>query len=163
MRVRRRHPLSLKEVRSLRESLSRVLSDPQLDALLSGYVETASCEKYELVLSDKEPVIFTPDGIAFPTLRGFLRVGVQRRYLTVDMGAVPFVVNGANVMAPGVVGSDPALLKGDLCVVTEQRHGKPLCIARMTMDAAGIDPSKKGKVADNIHHVGDSLWKLAVE
>jgi len=163
MRIRRRRPLSSKEIKGLRDALSRALSQSQLDAILAGHLETASTEKYPVILSGKEPVIFEPDGTPFPTLRGFLRVEVQQCYLQVDSGAVPFIANGANVMAPGVVRSDPSLRQGDLCVVTEERHNKPLCIARMAVNASDIDRARKGKVADSIHHVGDALWKLSVE
>lgn len=163
MRIRRRRPLASKEIKSLRDALSRALSQSQLDVVLAGHLETASTEKYSVILSGKEPVVFEPDGTPFPTLRGFLRVEVQHCYLQVDSGAVPFIANGANVMAPGVVRSDATLRQGDLCVVTEERHNKPLCIARMIVNASEIDRAKKGKVADSIHHVGDALWKLSVE
>lgn len=163
MRIRRRRPLSAKEIKGLRDALGQVLSEAQVDGILSGHLETASTEKYSVILSNKEPVVFMPEGAPFPTLRGFLRVGVHSRYLQVDSGAVPFIANGANVMAPGVVRSDPALRQGDLCVVTEERHNKPLCIARMVVNAVEIDRTKKGKVADSLHHVGDPLWKLSID
>ncbi|MHA1216919.1 MAG: RNA-binding protein, partial [Candidatus Thorarchaeota archaeon] len=41
----------------------------------------------------------------------------------------------------------------------DERHRKPLCIARMLVDAEGLKQMERGKVAENIHHVGDRLWK----
>lgn len=150
-----------KEVKALRDALLGFLPDAGVALILSGHLERGAADKFDVILSDNEPVVFTPDGDVFPTLMGFLRIEVTSRFLKVDSGAVPFVANGADVMSPGVVGFDPALLQGDLCVVTEERHNKPLSVARMLVDAKEIDRDKKGKVAKNLHHVGDSLWKLA--
>jgi len=161
MRIRRRHPMPSKEVKALRDTLLHLLPGAGIASLLSGHLERGTADKYDVILSDNEPVVFTPGGDVFPTLMGFLRVEVTARFLKVDSGAVPFVANGADVMSPGIVGFDPNLLRGDLCVVTEERHNKPLSIAKMLIDAKEIDRRKKGKVAKNIHHVGDSLWKLA--
>ena len=162
MRIRRRHPISLKVVRSLRDALAPVLTDSQLDLVLPGQLERAAADKYDIIFSEKEPVLFIPDGDIFPALRGFLRIEVNRRYLKVDSGAVAFVVNGADIMSPGVVDFDPATRRGELCVVIEERHNKPLCIARLIVDALEIDRSKKGKIAKNLHHIGDSLWRASI-
>ncbi len=160
MKIRRRHPMSSREVRSMRNSLMCVLSDPQLDTILSVPVERASSDSYDIILSKGEPVVFTPNGNVFPTLRGFLRVKIHKRYVKVDSGAVPYVANGADIMSPGVVAIDSTLKEGDLCVVTEERHDKPICVAKMVVDASEVDRSKRGKVAKNIHFVGDALWKI---
>jgi len=159
VKIVRRHPLSPKQRRKLAESLVDVLSETQVETLLAGNLEEASVDKTPVILSDGEPVIFLVSGEAFPTLRGFLRTGVERRFLVVDMGAVPHIANGADVMAPGVVEVDLWLRSGDLCVVVDERHRKPLCIARMLVDAEGLKQMERGKVAENIHHVGDRLWK----
>lgn len=162
MRIRRRHPLPSKEISKIRGELCGYLTGPQLDSLIGDPVEQGSAGGMNIVLSNGEPVLFYPDASPFPTLKGFLRIGVPRPSITVDMGAVPYVTNGADIMAPGVVEMDEGLEPGDLCVVVEERHGKPLCVARMLMSSRDCQGIKKGKVAENIHHVGDQLWKTEV-
>ena len=160
MKVRKRHPMPSKQLVAIRETLGKLLSETQVDAVLAEPLESAESESCDLVLSRGEPVVLTHKGRTFPALRGFLRVEVERKFLRVDMGAVPYVVKGADIMAPGVVAVDATLRKGDLCVVTEERHNKPLAIAEMLVDGGGVDRKNKGKVARSIHYVGDDLWKI---
>jgi len=163
MRIRRRHPLSSKDLDRIQKDLSSVLPPEKTNRILVEPLEEAAGDEYDLILSEQEPVAFTVGGVFFPTLKGFLRIEIEERHLTVDSGAVPYLVNGADIMAPGVVAWDPELEKGDLCVVTEERHNKPLSVAGMLVEAAEIDPDSKGKVAKNIHHVGDPLWNAEVD
>ncbi len=163
MRIRRRHPISSKEIEKVRQELSNFLSPEAIDSILRQPLEHAAGDEHELILSDREPVVFTTRGGMFPTLKGFLRIDIDNSYLTVDSGAVPYLINGADVMAPGIVQWDHELSQGELCVVTEERHNKPICVAEMLVDSIDIDPEEKGKVAENIHHVGDQLWNSEIE
>ena len=52
---------------------------------------------------DREPLLFERGGVLFPTLRGAMARPFRARRITVDMGAVPYVVNGADIMRPGIV------------------------------------------------------------
>jgi len=160
MKLRRRHPVSSKEIKSIRDSLRGTLSESQLEILLASPIDSAEFGDLEVILSGGEAVAFLPEDKFFPTLKGYLKMKIDRRYLKVDSGAVPFVVNGADIMSPGVVDVDEDLRTGDLCVVTEERHNKPLSISRMLVDSSEVDRSRKGKVAKNLHHVGDALWNL---
>ena len=47
-------------------------------------------------------------------------------------------------------------------VIAEEKHGKPLAIAVALMDSDDIMASDTGKVAKNIHFVGDDLWNLEI-
>jgi PUA-domain protein len=160
LKARNRHPLPSKEAAAIRESLKDMLSDRQADAILAEPLEKAVSDSWELILSRGEPVVLSHEGRNFPALRGFLRIQVDRSFVKVDMGAVPYVVKGADIMSPGVVAVDRELRKGDWCIVTEERHNKPLAIAEMLVDGAQVDSMDRGKVARNIHYVGDKLWDI---
>lgn len=104
----------------------------------------------------KPLVLKTKDGF-FPTLASVDRIPLKR--VTVDMGAVPHVVSGADIMAPGVVAADGSIAPGDGVVVVDERHGKPLAIGLALV--AGCDmKAPKGRVVRNLHHVGDGVWSL---
>ena len=91
-------------------------------------------------------------------VRGILKYGASRRFVTVDMGAVRFVTNGADVMGPGITDADPAIKTGDLVWVREERHQKPLAVGQALAEGAALKGKPKGKQVKSLHFVGDRLW-----
>ncbi|HDJ66906.1 MAG TPA: RNA-binding protein [Nitrososphaeria archaeon] len=80
--------------------------------------------------------------------------------IIVDMGAVPHIVNGADVMRPGVKDFRGEFNEGDLVVIRDERNLKPLAVAIALAGLEECKAMKRGKVAKNIHHVNDKIWKL---
>ena len=78
----------------------------------------------------------------------------------VESGAVPYVVNGADVMRPGIVSVSDDIKAGSPAQVVEERHGKPIAICIPLYDAAELRSKTTGKMCRNIHHVGDEIWAL---
>jgi PUA domain protein len=115
-----------------------------------------------LYLLDKKPLIFERNGILFPTLQGAIARPFSARRITVDMGAVPFVVNGADIMRPGIVSVSDDIVADHPVIVVEERHGKPLAVCIARFDAVALRAETAGKVCKNIHHVGDEIWSLEV-
>jgi PUA domain protein len=111
----------------------------------------------EVILSRGRPlVIRTKEGI-FPTLAALNQVSLKR--VVVDMGAVPHVASGADVMAPGVTAADDEISPGEGVVIVDERHGKPLAIG-LALVAGRSMRAPKGRVVKNLHHVGDEIWAL---
>lgn len=92
-----------------------------------------------------------------PTLKVVLQNPTILPQITVDMGAVKFIVNGADVMRPGITHIPETIQKGDLVVVIDQNNKKPLVVGIALFDAADM---KEGKVIKNIHRIGDDIWNL---
>jgi PUA-domain protein len=113
-----------------------------------------------LYMVDKKPLLMELEGTIFPTLRGILEHPFPERRIVVDSGAVPYVVNGADVMRPGIVSVSDDIRAGAPAQVVEERHGKPIAICLALHDAHGIREMKSGKACKNIHHVGDEIWAL---
>lgn len=88
---------------------------------------------------------------------GAIELMPGKRRVIVDAGAVRFVVNGADIMKPGIVSADPEIAAGDLVVIAEERHKKPLAIGRALV--AGTEMKGEGKAVKSLHHVGDLIWK----
>jgi PUA domain protein len=80
--------------------------------------------------------------------------------VVVDMGAIPFVCNGADIMAPGIVEVD-SFQQGSLVVVRDVTHGKALAVGKSIKSSTEIESEKKGKVIKNLHYVGDKFWENA--
>ena len=75
------------------------------------------------------------------------------------MGAIPYVCNGADVMAPGIKEIKGEFEEGDLVVVRDVEHGKALAIGKALVGSDEMKEMRKGKAVTNLHHVGDKLWK----
>jgi PUA domain protein len=82
--------------------------------------------------------------------------------VTVDMGAVKFVCNGAKVMRPGITSFDP-FKKGDIVVVKDQTHGKALAVGIALEDSEAAKAMPKGYVVDNLHYISDKMWQAYKE
>jgi len=80
--------------------------------------------------------------------------------VTVDMGAVSHVVGGADIMAPGVRGVKGDFQPGQFLVVVDEKHGKRLAVGRALMDSTNMRVTKKGRVVENVHWVGDAVWDI---
>ena len=80
--------------------------------------------------------------------------------MIVDMGAVPHIVNGADVMRPGIKDFRGEFNEGDFVVVRDERNLRPLAVAIALVGLEECRAMKRGKVAKNIHHVNDRIWKL---
>jgi len=120
------------------------------------YVET---DEGDFIFVDGEPLLYKIEGKIFPTVKGALKLNPMRRRVVVDPGAVKFIINGADVMGPGIVEADPDIKEGDLVIVAEQAHGKALAIGRALVTGNNM-AGGKGKAVKSIHYVGDTIWKL---
>ncbi len=158
-RIRRRSRLKTKQAAALRDELRAVLGDADLWSDTAA-VEIGELPDYGVILVDNVVVGVEQDGKRFLSVRGLLKYRPPRGYVTVDMGAVKFVHNGADVMAPGIVDADPALVEGDWCWIRDERNKQPLAIGRCLMPGAEMGPAKKGKAVRSVHVLGDRLWEL---
>jgi predicted RNA-binding protein (TIGR00451 family) len=79
---------------------------------------------------------------------------------TVDEGAIRFLVNGADVMRPGIRKFDDWGGEGKVVVVREEKKGRAIAIGDSTVSSAEAKSMAKGSCLKNIHHVGDRYWNL---
>jgi PUA domain protein len=115
-----------------------------------------------LFLVNKKLLLMDTGTWVFPTLRGAIQFPFPERRVVVDAGAIPYVVNGADVMRPGIVSiSDDVKAQAPVQIVDE-RHGKPLAIGIALLDAADMRASISGKVCKNFHHVSDEIWNIEI-
>lgn len=157
MRSGRRYRLRKDELKNLVQEARDKFGEAVAEAI-GGEVEVLEPESgIELIMGGGKTLFFRRNGELFPTLRIVDVIGVRR--VVVDMGAVPHVVNGADVMGPGVVSADPEINEGEVVVVVDERHGKSLAIGRALV-SGGEMKTPKGKAVKNVHHVGDKIWPL---
>jgi len=123
-------------------------------------LEKITLEEYSLILVDGKPLLFEIEGQLFPTVRGALEMELKKRIVTVDKGAIRFVSNGADIMAPGVVEADSEIKEGDLVIIVEETHRKPLAIGKALMKGPQMVEADSDKAIKSIIHVGDKLWNM---
>jgi len=156
----RRYSLKSKEAKQiLIDAAQRLKLD--MDALFGtkANVEVVESEAGQIYLINAKPVMFKADSVL--PLLGFTEFVSAAPKIAVDMGAVPFVCKGANVMAPGIRRVEGEFNTGDLVVVIDEKHGKALALGESMLDAAVLRETKKGPVIKTLHHVSDKYWDAA--
>ncbi|MCW4005878.1 MAG: RNA-binding protein [Candidatus Bathyarchaeota archaeon] len=124
-------------------------------------VEVVEAEFGDVLLVNGKPLLFrAEDKTVFPTL---LAQEIVERLpkAVVDMGAVRFVCNGADVMAPGIVRYEGSFGEGDAVAVVDEKHGKPLALGEALYDSQEVQTIKKGAVIKSRHYVSDKVWNFA--
>ncbi|MGQ0606241.1 MAG: PUA domain-containing protein [Candidatus Nitrosotenuis sp.] len=78
--------------------------------------------------------------------------------VTVDMGAVKFMCNGANVMRPGIR-SFGEFEKGQIVCIIEESQKKALAVGRTLISSSEMAEISKGIVIENLHYISDKYWE----
>jgi len=127
--------------------------------LKNSKFETAHIDNFNVILIDGKLLLFSIDGEYFPTVRGALELGLAKHVVIVDTGAVRFVVNGADIMCPGIMTADTDIKEGDLVIIKEETYDKPLAIGRALISGEAMT-GDTGKAIKSLHYVGDKLWNI---
>lgn len=157
MWYRKRRRIRKKEIRKLSEEIIERWGDCPFSE--KNQVDLAEARDFDLIFSDGKLLGIIYEGMSFLTLRGILACNPSKAWVTVDMGAVKFLYNGADVMAPGITDADAEIKEGDPVWIREETHKKPLAVGIALMDGKEMVLSNKGKAVKTIHYVGDRIWK----
>ncbi|HLF17049.1 MAG TPA: PUA domain-containing protein [Candidatus Thermoplasmatota archaeon] len=157
-RLRRRNRLRDREALALRERLAASLGGATLWDDKAA-VEEAEFQERRILVVDNQTVGLWDGEEPVLSVRGLLLYRPAMRAVTVDMGAVRFVANGADIMAPGIVEADPAIAEGAWCWVRDERNRQPLAVGRALVPGGGMVRGK-GKAVKSLHHIGDKLWAV---
>jgi predicted RNA-binding protein (TIGR00451 family) len=161
--IKKRRPVRRKQIAPLLKELEFALG---IDLAVDGaFLEMAQYGPWQMVFVDKiaKSVELTNDDgkrFAFLTLRGFLEHSDSAKWVNVDHGAIPFLMNGADCMVAGIQDADPSIEVGDLVWIRDMKHKRPLAIGWTTMDSSELIASSKGKGIKTLHWVGDELWDM---
>ena len=156
----RRYFLKDKKAKLLLNKISeRVRVD--LRQILSSKVkvEIVETEFAEIYLLNSKPILAKIEERIFPTLLFNEFLGSAAR-IVVDMGAVPHICNGADVMAPGIARFEGQFRKGDFVLVVDEKYGKPLAVGEALLGVEEAVKTKQGVVVRNVHFAGDRIWNF---
>ena len=157
----RRYSLKSKQAKQILTEVSERLK-VNGDALFGSKanVEVVDADVGKIYLVNGKPLFFKTGERVLPTLL-FQEFILRAPKIVVDMGAVPYVCNGADIMAPGIVRVEGEFGEGDLVLVVDEKHGKPLGVGESLYDSGSVRNTKQGAVVKSVHFVSDKIWNLA--
>lgn len=161
LRVRKRGRMREKEIKSMSEAISAMVGCEVFTT--KDTVDMAESSEFNVVFVNNEILALVIQGRPFLTVRGLLKYKPTKRYVTVDMGAVPYVTKGADVMGPGIVDADPGIQPGDFVWARDMKFLKALAIGEALVTGEEMAQKKPGKALKSIAFVGDKLWKYGEE
>jgi PUA-domain protein len=157
LRVRKRGRMREKDIKVMAETLSTMLGVKVFGD--DDVVDMAESTEFKVVFVNNEILAMVIDERPFLTVRGLLKYKPIKRFVTVDMGAVPFVTKGADVMGPGIIDADPSIQVDDLVWVRDMKFLKALAIGKAMVTGTDLMKKQPGKMIKSIVYVGDKLWK----
>ena len=143
--------LSRKQLKRFKEEAGSLISD-NVKMVSSAELEDGTV----IYLIERDIAFVVKDKIILPTLNNNMIEGFPS--VIVDMGAIPYVCKGADVMSPGIVKIEGEFEKEELIIVRDVNHGKALSIGRTLVSSVNMENMPKGKAIKNLHYVGDKIW-----
>ena len=155
IKIKNRHRLKKRDIRDLQKQIE---DNFNLKIELGDTVDSGIIEGSNVIFVDNDPCFTLKDKKIIITVQGLLKFKPRKNYVVVDMGAIEFVTNGADVMAPGIVDADKTIeLDSQVWICDESQH-KPLASGIALMNGEQMVTEKKGKAVKLIHFIGDYLW-----
>jgi PUA domain protein len=141
-----------KKTKQLLEKLTTLFGELNVNKTETAEFE----EKTVYILNDVVELVEDSNGI-YPALTSKIIERIPS--VIVDMRAIPYICNGADIMAPGITELKSSFKENELVIIRDINHEKALAVGRALKSSEGIEVTKKGKVIINLHFVGDKLWE----
>ncbi len=156
IKIRNRHRLKDKKIQEIKEKLTKNF-DCDFSFKKSVF-ESGVIDEYKIIFVDNEPCFLYYNSDIVFTLFGLDRFQPKNRYVVVDMGAVKFVTNGADVMSPGIVDADEEISEGDQVWICDEKNKKPLAVGFSLIDGNKMKNKNSGRAVKAFLYVGDKLY-----
>ncbi len=156
----RRITLRSSEVKEFSQRIAQVA--PQYGQYVGQHVQIEVMRELgdsELYYVNGKPFIILHGGKFYPSLKALDWLKIEYPKAVVDMGAVPYVAKGADIMAPGIRRVEKEFSQGDTVIVSEEKYGKNLAVTEAIMTSEQIMRERRGKALYNVHYVADRVWK----
>lgn len=163
MKIRQRHFIKSSEIRLLKEEILKEHSSDFVNQIFPK-----KC-RVELILTEKGDILYAINNVLklwksnegyIPVLTLLLKNKVNLKTIIVDMGAVRFVTNGADIMRPGITKIDPLIKKGELLKIVDEKNNRALAVGKAMFDAKEMEAKTSGKVIKNLHTIKDDIWQF---
>jgi len=115
-----------------------------------------------IILVDKSPLIIEYRNLYYLSVYGVLKFKPEKNKVIVDKGAKAYILNGADIMRPGVVYADEKIKRNEF-VHIEVENLAPVAVGIALMDGKEMNLKERGKAVKNIHYVGDKIWNFLLQ
>ncbi|MBN1801068.1 MAG: DUF1947 domain-containing protein [Candidatus Lokiarchaeota archaeon] len=166
MNIKQRHFIKSTEIKELKEEVLKQYDE----RFVAGIFPSKS--RIEVIYTEAGDKLYSVNGELrlwqlenqyIPVLSYLLKSSFNMKTIVVDMGAIRFVTNGADIMRPGLRKIDETIKKGDIVRISDEKHDKTLAVGKSLFDAGEMEALEKGKVVKNLHTIKDSVWEFAKE
>ena len=151
----------MKRTRLAPKDTAKLLTEYNVQLTKNDEVELVE-DEYRLIFINKQPAFFYYQEKVLPTLK-YLQTNNLLKKITIDMGAVKFMINGADLMKPGITDVDAEIKEQEIIVLVDQNNKKPLALGIALFNSEQIKSMTHGKVTKNIHYVGDKIWNFSLK
>jgi predicted RNA-binding protein (TIGR00451 family) len=151
-----RHYVSKKDAKTVLEKLNAV--DIELGD--SSEIEVDDRKDLKLYYKSKKAIGFEgSDGLFIPSLFVLNSTMPTGWFITVDDGAIPHLMNGADLFAQGIVDMDMKITE-DHMVFIRNKKGVFFAVGKTVRSASEIMADKKGIAAKLLHYAQDSIYNI---
>jgi len=154
----KKRALKSSEAKQLLQEFKQKFPGSTIDPLSKQPVEEVVVDDGKLLLIGDKTFAISAGGGIFPSL---LNEAVLKTLpsIVVDMGAIPHICNGADVMRPGIREILGDFQREAVVLVKDVRFGKPIAVCVAETSSESMRAMSKGKAARTVHYVGDRFWE----
>ncbi len=157
------HDLKKGEIKEILNSIRNLFGEEILDKIdaKSSFKISNLDDNTDIIYVNDSPSFLKLKSNVIPSLKLLVSLNKDKipRKIVVDMGAVPFISKGADIMKPGVKYVDNLIEKDSPVIVVDENHGKPIAVGIAMYSYETISSMNEGKVIKNLHYIGDKIWK----
>ena len=163
MKIKQRHFIKSSEVKSLKEEILKHYEEKFINQIFPKK------SRVEIILTEDGDTLYAINDVLklwkssegfIPVLTLLLEKRIDLKVVIVDMGAVRYVANGADIMRPGITKIDPKIKKGEIIEIVDEKNNRSLAVGKALFDAKDMEVKTSGKVIKNLHTVNDNIWKF---
>ena len=160
MQVKSRNHLSKKDKRTLFTQLADLFGEEVEDSIKRDLIiEEVKTNEGTYIVANRRIWVFEFKNKKIPTIHYLRNHAYSLPKIVVDIGAIKFITNGADVMAPGIVFFDESIKEGSIVIIHEEKANSILGVGQSLISSKDFSKTKKGKVIKNLHHLRDSIWE----
>ncbi|KAI5187434.1 malignant T-cell-amplified sequence [Nematocida homosporus] len=120
-------------------------------------------EKSQYILKNGLPIFIMADKF-IPTLKCVHACPNIVKRVVVDVGAIKHIINGADVMAPGLLHQTsefPSVSIGDIVAIYGYGKINAMAVGIILMDNQQVEEQRIGVAIKTVNHLGDRLYSYA--
>jgi PUA domain protein len=153
--LKNRHKLRNKDAKNIANIIEK-----NLGCRIMGKIEIGEFKDISVLFIEGRPYGVMVDNSPYLNVEGLRFYKPTKKFVTVDDGAIKYILNGADVMSPGIIEADYEIKSGDLVWARDERY-LPLMMGRAYITGDEMVLQTKGKAVENLHHIQDELWKIS--